>query len=557
MNLTRILLATALAGTSVLSAQSQSEEIENLRAALAAQQKQIETLQHSIEAQQKLLDRTVQQRPNLGNVASLTPIVPLATAAPLAIPAIPTPAATAAAAAQKTTAGGSSNPCEAPPDANSVPPYLRLGSVCVVPVGFMDLTPYWRDKNAGSSMGSNFGSIPYNNVANGNVGEMHFSEQNSRLGLRVDGDWKGAHFIGYNEFDFNGTSGSSSLAVSNGAIVPRLRLFWVDVRKDKLEFLGGQSWSMMTPNRKGISALPGDLFYSQVIDINYVAGLTWTRQPGLRILYHPSKKITFGFSAEQADQYIGGSAGGGAIVLPTALAGLSNTQLDQAPNVATGGYLAQTTFTPDFIAKVAFEPNSRVHFEITGLESNFRTGSLAAPFNTHHTTIGGGVEVNANLEVIKNLRVVTNNYWSDGGGRYIFGQAPDLMVRANGSLSPIHAGSTLDGLEATIKNTLVYAYYGGIYIGRNTAFDANGTSRIGYGYTGSANSQNRAIQELTFGFNQTLWKNPRYGAINWMGQYEWLERNPWFVAIGAPKGTHDSTIYFDLRYTLPGSMPNF
>ena len=91
-----------------------------------------------------------------------------------------------------------------------------------------------------------------------------------------------------------------------------------------------------------------------------------------------------------------------------------------------------------------------------------------------------------------------------------------------------------------------------IYIGRNVAIDTNGTRSIGYGYKGSANSQNRDIQEVTFGFNQTFWKSPRYGAINLMGQYEWLERMPWYVAAGAPKNTHDSTIYFDIRYTLPG-----
>ena len=163
-----------------------------------------------------------------------------------------------------------------------------------MPVGFMDLTTFWRDKNAASSMGSNFGSVPYNNAVNGNLSEFHFSTQNSRIGFRVDGDWKGSHFIGYNEFDFNGTSGSTAMATSNGAIVPRLRLFWADVRKDKVEFLAGQSWSMLVPNRKGISALPGDLFYSQVVDINYVAGLTWTRQPGVRVLYHPNSKVTFG-----------------------------------------------------------------------------------------------------------------------------------------------------------------------------------------------------------------------------------------------------------------------
>ena len=53
----------------------------------------------------------------------------------------------------------------------------------------------------------------------------------------------------------------------------------------------------------------------------------------------------------------------------------------------------------------------------------------------------------------------------------------------------------MDGFEARVsKNTLLYAYYGGIYIGRNVAVDANGTSLVGYGYRGSANSQNRAIQ---------------------------------------------------------------
>ena len=116
------------------------------------------------------------------------------------------------------------------------------------------------------------------------------ASQNSRLGFRIDGDWKGAHFIGYNEFDFLGTSGANNITVTNGAFVPRLRLYWVDVRKGKVEFLAGQSWSMLTPNRRGISPLPGDIFYSQVIDVNYMAGLTWTRQPGMRVLFHPNDK---------------------------------------------------------------------------------------------------------------------------------------------------------------------------------------------------------------------------------------------------------------------------
>ena len=42
---------------------------------------------------------------------------------------------------------GGGNPCEAGLDANSVPPYLRLGSVCIMPIGFMDATYFWRDKS--------------------------------------------------------------------------------------------------------------------------------------------------------------------------------------------------------------------------------------------------------------------------------------------------------------------------------------------------------------------------------------------------------------------------
>ena len=405
-------------------------------------------------------------------------------------------------------------------------------------------------------MGSNFGSIPFNNTVNGNLSEFHFSTQNSRIGFRIDGDWKGTHFIGYNEFDFNGTSGSNGIAVSNGAFVPRLRLFWVDARKGKVEFLAGQSWSLLTPNRSGLSALPGNIFFSQVVDINYVAGLTWTRQPGMRVLIHPSNKVTFGVSFENPDQYAGGSAGGSGITLPANFA-IGNSQLDVAQNVSAGQNIySQPTVSPDIIAKLAFDPSTRLHFEVGGIERNFKVVNPNL-LSQHFSATGGGLLAGINAEIFKNFRLISTNYWSDGGGRYLFGQAPDLIVRGDGSLSLVHSGGTVDGFEARVRpNTLLYAYYSGIYIGRDTAIDTNG-SKIGYGYAGSANSQNRAIQEITFGFNQTLWASPRYGAINAMGQYEYLMRAPWYVASGAPKGTHDNTIYFNLRYTLPGGMPNF
>jgi hypothetical protein len=339
----------------------------------------------------------------------------------------------------------------------------------------------------------------------------------------------------------------------------------VDARKGKIEFLAGQSWSMFTPNRSGLSALPGDIFFSQVIDVNYMAGLTWTRQPGMRVLFHPSDKATFGFSAENPDQYIGGSAGGSGITLPSALTGLAATQLDNAANISTAaGVLSIPVVNPDFIAKIALDPSTRFHFEVGGIERTFRDWNPnAAPAlgaGQHSTKIGSGVLVGANAEIFKNFRLITTNSYGDGIGRYLFGQAPDVVVRSDGSLSPIHTFGTVDGFETRVNpNLLLYGYFGAIYIGKNTGLDANGTSLIGYGYPNAGNGQNRLIQEITFGFNQTMWASPRYGAINMMGQYEYLLRDPWSVALNAAGGrqTHDSTIYFNIRYTLPGAMPKF
>jgi hypothetical protein len=525
-------------------------EVAALKAQLAAQQKQIEQLQNTLQAQMKILDQVAAntavaaapapaRSAGLGEIASTTPMVPAAPAPP-ATPRIFTP------------------PQPASADASS-PLQIHIGDTTIMPVGFMDLTADWKDKNAGASLGSNFGSVPYNNAAAARLNEFRFSPQNSRIGFRVDGNWKGAHFIGYNEFDFLGTSGAFNMSVTNGAFVPRLRLFWVDVRKGAWEILGGQSWSLLTPNRRGESALPGDLFYSQVVDVNYVIGLTWTRQPGVRFLYHPNDKTTFGLSFENPDQYIGGSGGGPSVTLPASLTGLANVQLDN-PSGTAGAVQNIPNLHPDIIAKLAFDPSARAHVEIAGIERTFKIWNLTTGqpnSGQYNTKAGGGGSINANFEVVKGLRLITNNFWSSGGGRYLFGNAPDLVVRADGTISPIHAGGMVQGFEATVaKNWLLYGYYSGVYIGRNAALDFNGTTRIGYGFAGSPNSNNRYVQEITLGFNQTMWKDPKYGALNLMGQYAYIFREPWAVLTNQPKAAHDNTIFMNLRYTLPGGAPS-
>jgi hypothetical protein len=446
--------------------------------------------------------------------------------------------------------GQAGNTAVKPDEQEAAPLSFHIGTAYITPVGFMDFTTVYRSTAPGSGIGTNFGSIPYSNTTQGNLSELRMSPQNSRIGARVDASVMGAHVIGYWESDFLGAVPANA-AVSSNSYSFRLRLYWADLKKGKWEILGGQSWSMFTPGRKGISPLPGDLFYTQDIDVNYQVGLTWSRDPQFRFVYHPSDAVSMGISLENPEQYIGGSAGGSTITLPTALATPYATQLDNGNTT-----LSAPGVHPDVIAKMAFDPkvgSRALHFELGGLVRTFKVWN---PVNSQHYTANGvGGQANLNFELLKNFRVVTNNYWSNGGGRFIFGQAPDLIVRSDGSLSPVRSGSTITGFEFTHKNTLLYSYYSGVYIGRNVTTDAVSGKFVGYGYPGSPGSQNRSIQEATFGFAQTFWKDAKYGALVLMGQYSYLTRNPWVVTSGQPKDAKANMVFINLRYALPGSAP--
>ncbi len=532
-------------GDSTAPAAKASSDVDKLKAQLAQQQMQLEQLKAAMEAQKKMIEalsKTAGSAPvaaaapapakpaSLGDVASLTPMVPAAPAPDLhTLPAIPSNSASQ----------------NADPDAPS-PLSLKIGNSYITPVGFMDFTSVNRTTVGGNGIGSNFGSIPYNNAINGNLSEFRLSAQNSRIGARFDSLYKGVKVLGYWESDFLGNN-ATSVAVTSNPDTFRLRLYFVDLQKDNWELTAGQTWSLMTPGRTGISPLPGNIFYSQDIDVNYQAGLTWTRAPGIRIAYHAPGGVSFAFAAENAEQYVGGGGGSGTVVSPTALSGTVFTEFNS--NAAT---LSTPNFSPDFIAKLAFDPTPKFHAELVGLESNFKSYNQTT--NLHYLKSGGGVSINSNFELFKGFRLIETTFWSDGGGRYIFGEAPDLVLKANGDIGLLHSGSAIGGFEDTIGKTLLYAYYGGIYIGRYTVLDTTGKP-VGYGYTGSANSQNKAIQEATLGFNQTIWKDAKWGAVNFMGQYSYLTRDPWYVALGQPKNTHQNQIYFDLRYTLPGSAP--
>ena len=546
-------------------------EIEALKKILADQQRQIDELRRQLAGEPKpasaaatpaaptpavpaapaaktaTASSPVAAHVTSGEVASTTPIVPPSPVAPP--PSFPRPNSSSSAS----SASGSSTAAQASDNVATSPLQLKIGDAYITPVGFMDMTTVVRSTNPGTGIGTNFGSIPYGNTQTGSLSETRLSPQNSRIGARVDAVYRGAKILGYWESDFLGQTGNppnGGIAVSSNPYVFRMRLYWVDVRKGKFEFLAGQTWSLLTPNRFGLSPLPGDIFYSQDMDVNYQAGLVWGRIPAYRFVFHPTEKVAWGLELDNSEPYVGGGNGGSAITAPACCSALLGTQVNNGSSVISAAALM-----PDIISKLAFDPTRKFHLEIAGvlIANKISNPATTPPFQTF-SNVGGGGSLNLNFDLIRNVRLLTNNFWSDGGGRYIFGQAPDFMIRSNGSLSNVHSGSTVSGFEITAKNTLIYTYYGGVYIQKNTALDTNG-SKIGYGPL-SSDGQNRAIQEFTIGTNTTIWRDPKWGALNIITQYSYLQRNPWLAAIGAPDNAHLSMGFFDFRYTLPGAPPN-
>lgn len=540
------------------------EEVSELRNVLDSQTAQLKEQQQRM---QTLEDQLKAVRANASIAAA-----PAIAAAPVADASVAT---SASLALPRAAAASIPMPVATPvaPQAAAAPAsplQFQLGNAFFTPIGFMDFTGVFRNHNSGGGIGSNFASIPYDftsaagavNLVNHNS-EARLSMQNSRVGFRVDALVKGAHVIGYTEWDFLGNN-PTNVAVSSNSNTFRSRLYWVDLAKEKWEILAGQTWSLITPGRSGISPLPGNIFFSNDIDVNYQIGLVWGRIPEFRFVYHPSAKAAIAVALDNQEQYWGGSAGGPTPLLPPAatlnggVANLPGTQLNNQTTTVNAPQLF-----PDIIVKIAADPSPKFHGEIGGIVRQFRVAvnstASTSSVATKQTLTGGGAFLNLNGQVYNGLRLVTNNFWNEGGGRYIFGQVPDVLLNPDGSMAAIKSASTVTGVEYTHKNTLLYGYYGGVYVYRNLRV-VNG-SEYGYGVTataanfGAAISQNRAIQEGTIGINQTIWRDAKYGALNLMGQYSYLVRNPWSVPTTYPSNAALNLLFVNLRYTLPGAAP--
>jgi hypothetical protein len=423
-------------------------------------------------------------------------------------------------------------------------PALKLGPARIRLLGYPAMTTLWRSTNSGGNVGTNFANLPFNNMVPGTTSEFRVSPQSTRLALRVDADLKSSYAAGYFEMDFGGSPNAGNIAVTSSSYTFRIRQAWFDWGKGKWELTGGQLFSLMTPNKKDLLPWPGDVATTHAIDNNYVAGLVWGRYPQLRVVYHASKQTAFGFSAENPEQQVGNN-----VVFPSALSNILTTQYN------TGGEeLNVPNMTPDFVVKGSFDRRSdgdrSVHFDVGAVMRTFRSWS-GTQVSGKDYSFGSGVGANFNVDVLKGTRLVLDGFASDGAGRYIGGLAPDVIVKANGSISPIHSYSWVSGFEiAPSKITGLYVYYSGLYAQKNATLNSNGTCCVGFGYPGANTNADRLIEEATTGYSRVFWKYENIGSMQWGVQYSYAWLYPWVAGTG-PNSAHANMLFGQVRYNLP------
>jgi uncharacterized coiled-coil protein SlyX len=535
-----VMAQTSTPTTGSTPATSVADELKALREAMTQQQQQIAQQQQQIDALQKQLGAKTAGTPHVEDAALRTNA--------------PNDAAVIASDAQE------------PEKAKESPLSFRIGAADFTPGGFVDFENVFRSTNTGFVTATNFWAIPYSNQFQGHLTEYRATGQYSRFNIKTHAKFGENDITGYVEFDFNGNDAANVFVTSNPH-TDRLRVYWLDLKRGKWEFLGGQTWGLQTPNRVGLSPVPADLALTIGEDAQTHVGLNYTRAAEFRAVWHPNDNFAWGFAIQNPQQY---SGSGSEVTLPLAFNAVLGGQFDTASAGAANP--GTPNVAPDFMTKLAWDsdPAGRhFHFEFGGVASTVKITNIAGTSFAHHAKMGGGVITALNYELIpKKLRFLASGMWGNGVGRYLIGMAPQAVVVpvATGpasfdtSLSLVHSGDMIAGFEATAGKSQFGFYYGGMYAQRNSFCDitdpAAGTCAghkfIGFGFPGSDERfVNRAIQEATIDWTQTFWRNPQYGAVLLVTQASYVTRAPWFAALGAPKNAHLTMGYVSLRYVLP------
>ena len=534
------LLSIATALTAQEGGADQQQQITALKSQVQAEHEHVQQLLDAVQR----LQQQVTELQGKSTAASNTPVQPAdagSTAQKQAVLAAP--------AVEGTTKSASDS---------DQPLAIRYRGVTLTPGGFLDATGIYRTHNQNADGISVFGNTPFSETANSHLSEFRGTGRETRLSLLVEGkvnDWKAS---GYAEVDFEGAAPTANEIESN-SFQPRSRQLWGQVEfNNGLSISGGQTWSLLSTNRKGL-ALRQE-WVPMTIDLQYVVGYNWARQWSVRATKKFSNKLWAAVSIENPETTL-------SVTNPPANVFGFNTSAN-ATTPASGFTLSNTPgangistdLAPDLIGKVVFEPGWG-HYEFKALGRFFRDR-----LNGHNDyTAGGGAGIAAVLPVTKKLDVIAEGLAGTGIGRYASGLGADVTLRPDGTIVPIRTLQTMVGLEAHPGSRWdLYLYGGNEYYSRTAYVSAAGLP-VGYGSPLNNNSgcqvevptatqpcqaQNRTLWEIEPGYWFRFYKGPA-GTVAVGASYSYIQRSTW-VGLGGlqPKG-NENMVMTSFRYYLP------
>ena len=448
------------------------------------------------------------------------------------------------------------------------PEVLHFKGITLSPTGsFLAAESVWRQGAVGGDINTPFTGIPLNYADAHNISEFYGSGRQSRLALKAIGKLDRVTFTGYYEMDWLSAGVTSNNNQSNSYTL-RQRQLWADAKlANGWDFSGGQGWSLATETTAGLTR--GTEILPSTIDAQYEAGFVWARQYSFRVSKDFTKKFFAGISVENPE------------VLFPAGSGLPTNLLIGSPGVGGGLYNLNANYsfnlTPDFIAKVAFEPGWG-HWELFGIGRSFRDRIYPTTGSAYNNTVwGGGIGGGFRAPLAsKKVTIGLKGLYGEGVGRYGSSTIADITLRPDATIRPLHGFSALSTIEFNPNPRLnVYLNYGGDYIGRD--YVTVGNTEVGYGtYTtnmsgcnvevkaggsttpstpANCGANNKDVQEFTAGYWYNMYNGPK-GRLRYGLQYSWFERDLWSGQGGTAnpggvaKGT-DNMFFTSLRYYLP------
>jgi TolA-binding protein len=468
---------------------------------------------------------------------------------------------------------------------------IRFRGINITPGGYAAAEFVRRSRALGADLPTPFNSLTMPGASQSQLSEFFGSGRQSKSTVFVEGRVGHVDLSSYVSGDFL-SAGVTSTSNQTNSYTFRLRQAWAQAKFDNgWSFLGGQTWSLVTEDAKGIA--PDDDMGKtndvrpKTIDPSYNVGFDFARQFGMRITKKVNDKVAFAVAVENPQATL--TTHGNALV---------NNQVNflLGETGASNSYNTTATYSfnpsPDIIAKVAFDPGFG-HYEVFGLVDRFTDrifpcvefvagsplctakGATSATGAYNASKEGGGFGASGRWTFAKRVTFGVKGFGGSGVGRYAPGGLSDASINPNGTLHLIKNLHGLGTLEWHGKKLDIYSYGGVEYAGRSWRLDETNPSKpvpVGYGAPGFNNTgcytevapgsggfspgslsgctaDTRALMEGTVGFWYRFYSGPR-GRFQYGTQYSYVTRNTWSGNGRQPNGI-DGMVFSSFRYYLP------